>query len=122
MTSSGSRALVVHPCTAPLVGSVPVPSDKSIGHRALLFAALCHGKSRIRDFAGGEDNRSTAAALRAMGVEIEEINDSPSREMIVKGVGLFGLRAPDGALDCGNSGTTMRLLLGLLTSQPFSSK
>ena len=109
--------LVVHPCEAPLVGSVPVPSDKSIAHRALLFAALCNGKSRIRDWAGGEDNESTRAALEAMGVAIE--NDGADR--IVTGAGLFGLRAPSRELDCGNSGTTMRLLCGLLAPQPFAS-
>jgi 3-phosphoshikimate 1-carboxyvinyltransferase len=110
-------ALVVHPCERPLVGSVPVPSDKSIGHRALLLASICEGKSRIKGFAGGEDNRSTAAALRAMGVTIEE----GDREIVVLGVGLFGLHAPAAPLDCGNSGTTMRLLLGLLAPQPFEA-
>ena len=57
--------LLVHPATAPLVGSVPVPSDKSIGHRALLFAGLCEGESRIQGFSGGEDNVATAHAMRA---------------------------------------------------------
>ncbi|MFX6941414.1 3-phosphoshikimate 1-carboxyvinyltransferase, partial [Acinetobacter baumannii] len=90
----------VHPCERPLVGSVPVPSDKSIGHRALLLAAICHGKSRIQNFSGGEDNRSTASALRAMGTSIEE----SGHELVVTGNGLFGLRAPTDALDCGNSG------------------
>lgn len=110
-------SMVVQPATRALEGSVPVPSDKSIGHRALLFAALCHGKSRIVGFSGGEDNRSTAAALRAMGVSIEEA----AREIVVTGVGLFGLVRPKASLDCGNSGTTMRMLLGLLAPQPFAS-
>lgn len=110
-------AIVVHPCEHPLVGSVPVPSDKSIGHRALLFAAICLGKSRIKGFSGGDDNRSTAAALRAMGVVIDEVGS----EVTVTGNGLFGLRAPTSSLDCGNSGTTMRLLCGLLAPQPFES-
>jgi 3-phosphoshikimate 1-carboxyvinyltransferase len=109
--------LVVHPCTQPLVGSVPVPSDKSIAHRALLLGALCNGKSRIRGPLLGEDNRSTRAALGAMGVSFTD--DRPN--VLVSGVGLFGLRAPAHDLDCGNSGTTMRLLCGVLASQPFAS-
>jgi len=111
-------ALVVHPAAAPLVGSVPVPSDKSIGHRALLLGALCDGHTRIRAFSHGEDNVSTANCLRAMGVTIEE--PTPT-ELVVHGAGLFGLRAPDGDLDCGNSGTTMRLLAGVLAAQRFQA-
>jgi len=110
--------LIVHPATAPLVGSVPVPSDKSIGHRALLFSALSEGESRIAAFSHGEDNVSTANAMRAMGAEIRETGPS---ELVVRGVGLFGLKAPAAALDCGNSGTTMRLLTGLLSAQRFAS-
>ena len=85
--------LVVHPHAAPLVGSVPVPSDKSIGHRALLFGALCEGETRIRGYAGGADNESTAGALRAMGVDIAR-SDAVIRgnaELVVRGAGLFGL-------------------------------
>jgi 3-phosphoshikimate 1-carboxyvinyltransferase len=108
--------LVVHPATKPLVGSVPVPSDKSIGHRALLLGALCEGDSRIRGFSHGEDNVSTANALRAMGIVIEE--PAPT-ELVVHGKGLRGLRAPDRELDCGNSGTTMRLMCGVLAAQRF---
>ncbi len=110
--------LIVHPATGPLVGSVPVPSDKSIGHRALLFASICDGESRIKDFSHGEDNVSTANAMRAMGVAIEQTGPS---ELVVKGVGLFGLHAAAASLDCGNSGTTMRLLTGLLSAQTFAS-
>jgi 3-phosphoshikimate 1-carboxyvinyltransferase len=109
--------LVVHPADKPLVGSVPVPSDKSIGHRALLLGALCEGTTVIRNFAGGADNDSTALALSAMGVSIER----KEREARVKGVGLFGLGEPSVPLDCGNSGTTMRLLCGALSAQPFRS-
>jgi 3-phosphoshikimate 1-carboxyvinyltransferase len=109
--------LVVHPQKAPLVGSVPVPSDKSVAHRALLVGALCNGKSRIRAYAGGEDNASTRAALEAMGVRYEESD----KEVIVTGAGLFGLRAPNHDLDCGNSGTTMRLLCGVLCAQDFAA-
>jgi 3-phosphoshikimate 1-carboxyvinyltransferase len=111
--------LIVHPAAQPLVGSVPVPSDKSIGHRALLLGALCRGETRIAGFSHGEDNVSTASCLRAMGVDIQE--PSPT-ELIVRGVGLDGLRAPERDLDCGNSGTTMRLLCGVLAAQRFRSK
>jgi 3-phosphoshikimate 1-carboxyvinyltransferase len=110
--------LVVHPATQPLIGSVPVPSDKSIGHRALLLGALCEGRTRIAGFSRGEDNVSTARALRAIGVRIDE--PSPT-ELVVHGGGLFGLHAPDGPLDCGNSGTTMRLFCGVLAAQPFAA-
>jgi 3-phosphoshikimate 1-carboxyvinyltransferase len=110
--------IVVHPLTGPLVGGVPVPSDKSIGHRALLFGALANGVSKIRGFSRGEDNVSTARAMAAMGAEITDVSET---ELSVKGTGLFGLREPDGPLDCGNSGTTMRLLAGLLAAQPFKT-
>ncbi|MBS2019355.1 MAG: 3-phosphoshikimate 1-carboxyvinyltransferase, partial [Deltaproteobacteria bacterium] len=109
--------LVVHPLAGtPLVGSVPVPSDKSIGHRALLFASLCEGESTISSFSHGEDNVSTANAMRAMGATIEDVDKTTLK---VKGTGLFGLRAPSAPLDCGNSGTTMRLLTGILAAQTF---
>jgi 3-phosphoshikimate 1-carboxyvinyltransferase len=111
-------SLVVHPATSPLVGSVPVPSDKSIGHRALLFGALCAGDTRIAGFSHGEDNVSTASCLRAMGVVVDEPGPS---ELVVHGVGLDGLTAPGQHLDCGNSGTTMRLLTGLLAAARFQA-
>jgi 3-phosphoshikimate 1-carboxyvinyltransferase len=111
--------LVVHPIEKGLTGSVPVPSDKSIGHRALLLSAIAQGDSRIVGFSRGDDNLATLAALRALGVSIEEIGTS---ELLVRGVGLTGLREATSALDCGNSGTTMRLMAGLLAAQPFTSR
>src|SRR5580704_2972678 len=114
--------LVVHPATQPLRGSVGVPSDKSIGHRALLFSALCTGVSRIKDFSGGEDNLATMACLRALGVSIDMgQREGGGSELVVRGVGLRGLTPPKGNLDCQNSGTTMRLLSGVLAAQPFRS-
>jgi len=113
--------LVISLAERPLVGSVPVPSDKSVGHRALMLGALCHGTSRIAGFAGGEDNESTLRAFESMGVGFEAQSEKRD-EIRVRGVGLFGLRAPEHDLDCGNSGTTMRLLCGLLSAQPFSSR
>ena len=111
--------IVVHPLEGKLAGSVPVPSDKSIGHRALLFASLCEGVSNIRGFSYGEDNVSTANAMRAMGALVEDVAPGKLR---VTGTGLYGLKAPAVDLDCGNSGTTMRLLTGLLSAQTFRSK
>lgn len=110
--------LVVHPLEGALSGSVPVPSDKSIGHRAVLFGALASGPSRVRRFSRGEDNVSTLECFRAMGVRFDDV--SPD-EIVVHGVGLDGLREPTRDLDCGNSGTTMRLLTGLLAAQRFRS-
>ena len=112
-------SILVHPLDRPLTGSVPVPSDKSIGHRSLLFASLCEGVSHIKGFSYGEDNVSTANAMRAMGAVVEDVGPG---ELRVTGTGLYGLKAPKEPLDCGNSGTTMRLLTGLLSAQTFASK
>ncbi|KRE89175.1 3-phosphoshikimate 1-carboxyvinyltransferase [Frateuria sp. Soil773] len=102
----------------PLHGSVRIPGDKSVSHRALMLAALAEGRSHIRGFLEGEDTRATAAALAQMGVRI----DAPAAgERVVHGVGLHGLRASAQPLDCGNAGTGMRLLAGLLAGQAFDS-
>ncbi len=103
---------------APLRGRVRVPGDKSVSHRAIMFASLADGVSRITGFLEGEDTRATAAVFRALGVRIDAPNDG---ERIVHGVGIDGLRGTDAALDCGNAGTAMRLLAGLLAAQPFDS-
>ena len=92
-----------------------VPGDKSISHRALLFGAIAEGKTTIEGLLPAEDPISTAACLRAMGAEISPVADG---EIItVEGVGLDGLQEPSEVLDCGNSGTTMRLMLGLLAGR-----
>ena len=101
-----------------LAGDIEVPGDKSVSHRALMLAALADGRSRIDGFLEGEDTRATAAILAAMGVRIEA---SAPGCRIVHGVGIDGLRAPAAALDCGNSGTAMRLLAGLLAGQAFDT-
>jgi 3-phosphoshikimate 1-carboxyvinyltransferase len=110
--------LIVHPAERPLEGSVPVPSDPSIGDCALVFAALCTGTSKISGFSWAADNVTTSDALRAMGVVIDKTGKGT---VDVKGVGIFGLRAPRSPIDCRNSGATMRLLAGLLAAQPFAS-
>jgi len=102
----------------PLRGSVRVPGDKSVSHRALMLAAIAEGDSCIRGFLEGEDTRATAAVLSQLGVRIE----TPSAgERVVHGVGLHGLRGSSQPLDCGNAGTGMRLLTGLLGGQAFDS-
>jgi 3-phosphoshikimate 1-carboxyvinyltransferase len=100
-----------------LRGVCSVPGDKSISHRALLFGALCRGTVDIRGLGLGGDNASTAGALRALGVPIRVAGDGAT----VEGVGLAGLREAASALDCGNSGTTMRMFCGLLAGRPFAS-
>lgn len=101
-----------------LHGDVVVPGDKSVSHRSMMLSAIAEGTSHIRGFLEGEDTRATAAVLAQLGVSIE----APSAgERIVRGVGLHGLRGSDKPLDCGNAGTGMRLLTGLLAGQSFDS-
>ncbi|HEX7597241.1 MAG TPA: 3-phosphoshikimate 1-carboxyvinyltransferase, partial [Polyangia bacterium] len=100
-----------------LRGTVSVPGDKSISHRALLFGALADGPVEVRGLGVGGDNASTASALRALGVPIAQ----SGTDVRVEGVGFAGLREAAAALDCGNSGTTMRLFCGLLAGRPFLS-
>jgi len=102
----------------PLHGDVRVPGDKSISHRAIMFASLADGTSRVTGFLEGEDTRATARAFAQMGVRIETPNAS---ERVVHGVGIDGLVAPAGPIDCGNAGTGMRLMTGLLAAQKFDS-
>ena len=98
-----------------LCGKVNVPGDKSISHRALLFGAIATGKTIIEGLLPAEDPLSTAECLRAMGVSISPIKKGDIVE--VDGVGLNGLQEPKDVLNCGNSGTTMRLIMGLLAGQ-----
>lgn len=101
-----------------LRGRLRVPGDKSISHRAIMFGALAEGVTTIDGFLESEDCLATLRAFRAMGVRI----DGPDRgRVVVHGVGLHGLQAPDGPLDMGNSGTSMRLLSGILAGQRFDA-
>ncbi len=99
-----------------LRGSLQVPGDKSISHRSIMLGALAEGETSISGFLEGEDALATLAAFRRMGVAIEGPDNG---RVLVRGVGLHGLREPDGPLDMGNSGTSMRLLCGLLAGQRF---
>jgi 3-phosphoshikimate 1-carboxyvinyltransferase len=101
-----------------VTGSITVPGDKSVSHRAVMFGALAEGRTRVANFLEGEDCLSTMRAVGQLGVKVER--PAPG-EVIVEGVGLHGLRAPPGTLDMGNAGTAMRLFMGLLSAQPFDS-
>lgn len=101
----------------PLRGTVAVPGDKSISHRALMLSALAIGQSRIEGLLEGEDVFATAAAMRAMGADIQR---APDGVWTVHGVGIGGLMQPAGALDMGNSGTSTRLLMGLVASHAIT--
>src|SRR5262245_17986779 len=110
--------LVISPASAGVCGEITLPGDKSISHRAVMFAAIARGESHIHNFSGGGDNRSTIRAFQTLGVEIT----LTGTDVLVKGRGWEGLHAPGETIDCGNSGTTMRLLSGLLVGRPFASR
>jgi 3-phosphoshikimate 1-carboxyvinyltransferase len=99
-------------------GTVRVPGDKSISHRSLILSSLADGESRVRGILDSEDVRATAEVLRGLGVEIPPL----AAEMRVKGAGIRGLKPPRRALDCANSGTTTRLLAGVVAAHPFSAR
>ena len=101
----------------PIRGDIRVPGDKSVSHRAIMLAAIADGSSRVTGFLEGEDTRATARIFAQLGVHIDAPADG---ERIVQGVGIEGLSAPSAPLDCGNAGTAMRLLAGLLAPQPFA--
>jgi len=101
-----------------LRGMLTVPGDKSISHRAVMFGSLAKGTTRISHFLEGADCLSTIACFRKMGIDIER----NASEILVHGKGLHGLSAPDGILDVGNSGTTTRLISGILAGQNFTSE
>lgn len=101
-----------------LEGQIKVPGDKSISHRAVILGSLAKGPTKIKNFLMGADCLSTIECLRAMGIEFNQVDGST---IIVNGRGLHGLREPEDILNVGNSGTTIRLMTGLLAGQPFLS-
>jgi 3-phosphoshikimate 1-carboxyvinyltransferase len=109
---------IVEPA-AGVAGEVTVPGDKSVSHRAVMFGALASGRTHVTGFLEGEDCLSTMKAVAHLGVHVERPGPG---EVIVDGVGLHGLRAPAVTLDMGNAGTAMRLIMGLLSAQPFDSE
>ena len=108
--------LIVNPIEK-IQGKISVPGDKSISHRAVMLSGISQGKSRIKGFLRGEDCLSTIACFRGLGIDIQEKN----QEIHITGKGLHGLSEPKDILDAGNSGTTMRLLSGILAGQNFLS-
>lgn len=115
MTGAANSRFQISPGGA-LRGRLRVPGDKSISHRAIMLGALADGETRVSGFLEGEDSLATLAAFRAMGVTIQ---GPEAGRVLIQGVGREGLRAPSAPLDLGNSGTSMRLLSGLLAGQGF---
>lgn len=110
--------VTIGPASRPLRGRCQVPSDKSIAHRALFLGAVADGLTRIHHCEVGADNRSTIGVLRSLGIPIQE---GVGGEIRIAGGGWGGLQPPAGVLDCGNSGTTMRLGAGMLAGRPFEA-
>jgi len=98
-------------------GSIQLPGDKSISHRYGMLASIAEGRSTLRNYSSGADCRSTLECMRALGADIAIDGD-----VVIEGRGLDGLREPAGELDCGNSGSTMRMLSGIVAAQPFTSR
>jgi 3-phosphoshikimate 1-carboxyvinyltransferase len=115
--SDGSEDWIASPGRA-LHGELVVPGDKSVSHRSMMLGALAEGTTEVEGFLEGEDTRATAAAFTAMGVRIDAPSPGSRR---VHGVGLHGLSAPTAPIDCGNAGTGLRLLAGVLAAQVFDS-
>lgn len=113
----GDMKLVVQPQTRPLGGTVIIPGDKSIGHRSLLFSLLSATPIRVQGLGDGADNGRSAKAITALGARIERSDGA----FTITGTGLDGMTAPTSPIDCGNSGTTIRLLCGLLAGQRFAT-
>lgn len=110
----------IHAAQHSLKGSLSVPGDKSISHRAVMLGALSEGDTHVTGFLNGADCLSTIGCFRRMGIAIE-LSQSET-EVVIHGLGLRGLQKPDGMLDCGNSGTTTRLISGILSAQDFDSE
>jgi len=109
---------------ARLEGELRLPGDKSVSHRALMLALLADGESRIRGAGDGADVRSTAGIVRSLGASLVRMpgtDEAGNVDYVVRSVGAAGIRQPDGALDCGNSGTSLRLFAGILAGQPVEA-
>src|ERR1019366_2525606 len=112
-----SRSVTVHPARN-ILGSVAMPGDKSISHRYAMLAAVAAGRSRLQNFSPGADCASTLGCVRALGCNVERDEQGA---VVIDGLGPQ-LRIPDAPLDCGNSGSTMRMLSGILAGQPFTTE
>jgi 3-phosphoshikimate 1-carboxyvinyltransferase len=111
------QRLIIHP-SGPLRGAVDVPGDKSISHRALLLSALAEGDTTVHGWVDADVCQATLRCVRALGVQVDAHGPNT---LTIHGVGLNGLREPEDVLDCAGSGTTIRLLSGILAGQPFTS-
>jgi 3-phosphoshikimate 1-carboxyvinyltransferase len=107
----------ISPASA-ITGAITLPGDKSISHRYAMLSAIAEGDSRIHNYSTGADCHSTLNCVRALGIDVEVTGT----EVLIKGRGLDGLRAPAGPLDAGNSGSTIRMLSGILAAQPFLTR
>ena len=107
----------VNGINSPLNGEITIPSDKSISHRAIILSSLTNGKIKISNFSKGKDPISTLEIFKNLGLEVSFVDD---KTLIINSKN--GLSAPSSPLDCGNSGTTMRLITGLLSGQKFNSE
>jgi 3-phosphoshikimate 1-carboxyvinyltransferase len=119
MSHSQELTYILQPGNGKLHGRLRVPGDKSVSHRSIMFGALAEGTTRVSGFLQGEDSLNTLRAFRAMGVQITD--PTPQGELTIQGVGMHGLKAPNKPLYMGNSGTSMRLLTGLLSGQKFDT-
>ncbi len=115
MTERISPARALH-------GSVSLPGDKSISHRYAMLTSIAEGPSKIYNYSTGADCQSTLSCMAKLGVEHEFVEEEGRRILLVHGKGMHGLQAPTGALDAGNSGSTIRMLSGILAAQPFATK
>jgi 3-phosphoshikimate 1-carboxyvinyltransferase len=109
--------LIVDPATKPLDGRIVIPGDKSIGHRALLFSLLSETPVRVLGLGDGADNGRSAKSITALGAKVTRDGNA----LVITGTGLDAMTAPTDPIDCGNSGTTIRLLCGLLAGQQFAT-
>lgn len=107
----------IQPARGPLTGAISLPGDKSISHRYAMISAIADGPTRIQRFPAGGDNQSTLRCMEQLGIRVERLEN----EVVIHGKGLDGLSASSDDLDCGNSGSTMRMLSGILAAQPFVS-
>lgn len=116
------KKLLVQPQTTPLKGTITVPGDKSVSHRAIMLASLAEGKSTIRKWLPAGDTLATLAAFRDLGVRIDvSQKTSQAWDLTIDGQGLYGLQPPERPIDCRNAGTFMRLMAGIMVGQRFSS-
>ncbi|MEH6738651.1 MAG: 3-phosphoshikimate 1-carboxyvinyltransferase, partial [Sulfitobacter sp.] len=118
MSSHGDPIPMTSTACGPLNGTANVPGDKSISHRSLILGAMCVGETTITGLLEGQDVLDTAAAMRAFGAEV---TDHGGGSWSVQGVGVGGFAEPDNVIDCGNSGTGVRLIMGAMATQPITA-